>query len=708
MAAVYHGIVGFAAGGIMRVFRALHWGRMNRYWHVLLALFGLFAALFLAFNARPPIRWAVVRGWYSQQGTPTPYRWMGNRLVVPLRAQPTPLDVRLTLASPLWPGRAAPRVTLLADTQPLTSFVVPELPTTYTITLPIDTMALVVQSTADRAPQGDERYLGIQVFDMSAQAQGLSALALRDAAVAFAGLCLVAAVIGWCLARGYGAIAGLFVLALLIRLWWLRVAPPGFTPEEAASLIDAQSLLLRARDRFGNVLGLAPGWDSAPLLAYIEMPFVAVLGPVPLAGRLVSACAGAFTAPLAYASARRLNLPKAPALLTGLVAAMLPWQILVSRLALPQALVLAAWAATLYLALRFVRRATRRAALWFALVAGPAAYANDTLRPALLFLMIWVILLVLLRHGKQSFARWWPGLALLALLWLPVNYLALLPPADSPSASFVGVSAAALRVPVAPVSNAVPEDLADAMFLSNNTSWISLTLPLMLLGLGFVMWQLSLGFWPLNSRAERMPQAARYEWWIVVGAALGGLLALWLVPGPTAALLLAPPFVLCVGAGAVVIEWASQRVAPEQWQRVLSWGSMALLAVFLLWPWARWLARDLMDGTPPAGANTQNGLLEASALAASYAAQADEVWIDTDTTVAPALYLLAAQPHPIGREAPAPSLMRPYRFISLAAVPRELPLLEVVPDVQGQTSFVLQRWEHDGRQIILLRRMPVQ
>jgi hypothetical protein len=52
--------------------------------------------------------------------------------------------------------------------------------------------------------------------------------------------------------------------------------------------------------------------------------------------------------------------------------------------------------------------------------------------------------------------------------------------------------------------------------------------------------------------------------------------------------------------------------------------------------------------------------------------------------------------------------MRPYRFISLAAVPRELPLLEVVPDVQGQTSFVLQRWEHDGRQIILLRRMPVQ
>lgn len=680
---------------------------MNRYWHVLLALFGLFVALFLAFNARPPIRWAGVRGWYAQQGTPTRYRWMGNRLVVPLRAQPTPLDVRLTLASPLWPGRTVPRVTLLADTQPLTSFVVPELPTTYTITLPLDTMALVIQSAVDRAPPGDERYLGIQVFDMSAQAQGFSALALRDAVIAFAGLCLAAAVFALCLARGYGAIAGLFVLVLLIRLWWLRAAPPGFTPEEAANLIDAQSLLLQARDRFGNVLGLAPGWDSAPLLAYIEMPFVAVLGPVPLAGRLVSACAGALPAPLAYASARRLNLPQAPALLTGLVAAMLPWQVLVSRLALPQALVLAAWAATLYLALRFVRRATRRAALWFALVAGPAAYASDTLRPALLSLLVWVIVLVLLRHGRQSFARWWPGLALLALLWLPVNYLALLSPADSTSTSFAGVSPAALRVPVAPGPSAIPGELVDALFQSNSVSRISLTLPLMLLGLGFVIWHLSLGLWPLNSRAERMRQAAGYEWWVVVGAALGGLLALWLVPGPTTALLLAPPFVLCVGAGAAVIEWASQRVAPEQWQRVLSRGSMALLAVFLLWPWARWLARDLMAGTPPAGANTQNGLLEASALAAIYAAQADEVWIDTDTTVTPALYLLAAQLRPFGRE-PAPSLMRPYRFRSLAAMPRELATLEVVPDMQGQTSFVLQRWERDGRQIILLRRVPAQ
>jgi hypothetical protein len=46
-----------------------------------------------------------------------------------------------------------------------------------------------------------------------------------------------------------------------------------------------------------------------------------------------------------------------------------------------------------------------------------------------------------------------------------------------------------------------------------------------------------------------------------------------------------------------------------------------------------------------------------------------------------------------------------YRFLALTAIPRDLPLLEALPNQYGQPGFVVQRWERDGKRLLIVRRM---
>ena len=120
---------------------------------------------------------------------------------------------------------------------------------------------------------------------------------------------------------------------------------------------------------------------------------------------------------------------------------------------------------------------------------------------------------------------------------------------------------------------------------------------------------------------------------------------------------------------------------------------------------------------PPAPVltDTQPGLLEAVRLAGRHAA-ADEVWIDADATRDAWLYVLAAQlvsPQELQSEradassaAGTPERLGKYRFTSLAAVPDNLLLLDVVPDGVSQSGFLVERWDRAGQQIVVVRHMP--
>ncbi len=156
-------------------------------------------------------------------------------------------------------------------------------------------------------------------------ARALAALALALASV------LLALLAFWMARRGYGLIFAVMLAALALRLTLLTDAPPGLHRDEAVSLVDAWSLLQTGRDHLGHLLPLAAfeaygDWIS-PLLTYLEIPLVALLGPATLAARLVTALAGALVVPILYALARELELTVPAAAIAALVAALSPWQI---------------------------------------------------------------------------------------------------------------------------------------------------------------------------------------------------------------------------------------------------------------------------------------------------------------------------------------------------------------------------------------------
>ena len=45
----------------------------------------------------------------------------------------------------------------------------------------------------------------------------------------------------------------------------------------------------------------------------------------------------------------------------------------------------------------------------------------------------------------------------------------------------------------------------------------------------------------------------------------------------------------------------------------------------------------------------------------------------------------------------------PYRFFHVQEVPRDLPVIEAVPDQFGNTAFVIQAWRHGSRTSLIVR-----
>ncbi|MCC6176509.1 MAG: glycosyltransferase family 39 protein [Chloroflexi bacterium] len=128
-------------------------------------------------------------------------------------------------------------------------------------------------------------------------------------------------------------LAFVLVVAALFRLPLLDRIPNGLFLDEASRGYDAYSLSRTGRDQYGVAWPLfAEGLDdyTPGLYTYLTVPFVAALGPTPLAVRLPAALAGIATVGLTYgAVAAFFGAP------TGLVAAALlatsPWHILPSR-----------------------------------------------------------------------------------------------------------------------------------------------------------------------------------------------------------------------------------------------------------------------------------------------------------------------------------------------------------------------------------------
>ena len=229
--------------------------------------------------------------------------------------------------------------------------------------------------------------------------------------------------------RRAGAVAVCLCLAALaLRLVGLSHLPPGLFVDEAFTGYDALSLLHTGRDMWGEWLPVyfaSWGGDAVEgLYRYLCVPFLALLGPVPLAVRLPAALAGAATVGLTFLAGRRL-LGDFPAVMAAGLLAVSPWHVPLSRVGFRAILLPAAAAALVWLAMVAVGKSAKGAVqarlyAWpaAALVAGLGLYSYAVAKlflPMLVLLLVWVLRDVCVKQPRRVLL----GAALLLLMAIP-------------------------------------------------------------------------------------------------------------------------------------------------------------------------------------------------------------------------------------------------------------------------------------------------
>jgi 4-amino-4-deoxy-L-arabinose transferase-like glycosyltransferase len=690
--------------------------------------------------ARPAASLAEAAGAYSLQNEAIPYQWTSNRVDIPIHARAGPTTVRLSFGPARWPGRAVPTITLTVGGRPLANFDAPDQIRHYHVVLGQDVSNLVIEAPIEQ-PAGERRWLGVTLYGLTATASGLPLRAATQAIVPALVLGLLALGFAWSARRGHAIIAGLALLALLPRVVLPLGTPPGFRPDEVVSLVDAWNIARTGHDHLGNLLPLGAqeafgDWIS-PLLTYLELPAVALFGPHPLVGRLVTAVFGMLAAPLIFVLARALRLPTLAAVCAGLVAALSPWQIFMSRIALPGALVPACWTLCLLAGLLLIRRGGRRDALALALAAGVALYAYPTLKLAAPLLVGAAVVLALLRQGWGAARRWLPGLLLLALLWLPFAYVTLFNAASSTRLGQAAIRADSWSAWLATWWNGYSTYFRPAFYLISGdgdsirgVAGHGVELPtsagLVVLGLLALAWRLiadcrlQIADWRAQSQSTLYTLHSTIEWWFIAGMLLIAPLPASLTqPSPHSyrAALIAPLYSLLAGVGAAALLQLLTRIAQARARWVAQAVAATLLIVALGWQAGAWFRDYARDYPQQQAWENQDGLLEAMTRAIRYAPDFDEVWLSYQNINEPYIYLLAAQPMPPSQAQRQIQLTREpghfnavtsigkYIFVRVDAIPKQLPMLEAITDRYGGAAFLLQQWQHDGKRILIVRRM---
>lgn len=224
------------------------------------------------------------------------------------------------------------------------------------------------------------------------------------------------------------------LLAFFLRFYNLTTDPSGLHQDEAVNGVDAFALGHTLRDHHGNflppMLESYGDWAS-PVVTYLTVPFVMLLGLSIFSVRLPVALAGVASIWLMYLIVKRLTGRKDLALLASFFLCIMPWHIMTSRWATPPNIV------TFFLLLAiysFLRVSDGEPKIWkFALVAVCAAlltYTYPTLKmfAPLLLASFGLMDLVKKLSWKQLFTKYLAiGLPYLVMV-APIFLLTLLDP----------------------------------------------------------------------------------------------------------------------------------------------------------------------------------------------------------------------------------------------------------------------------------------
>jgi len=126
----------------------------------------------------------------------------------------------------------------------------------------------------------------------------------------------------------------ILILGIFLRFWNLGETPKGFFCDEASLGYDAYSILFTGKDQFGKTLPIL--FRSfvdfkPPIYTFFLIPIYKILGMSVWSTRFLSAMAGIVTIWFGFWIVKNLSKNIRLALITALLLAISPWQIMVSR-----------------------------------------------------------------------------------------------------------------------------------------------------------------------------------------------------------------------------------------------------------------------------------------------------------------------------------------------------------------------------------------
>ena len=130
------------------------------------------------------------------------------------------------------------------------------------------------------------------------------------------------------------ALAGIAILAGVVRIHDIGANPPGFFADEAAYGYNAYMILHTGQDEFGKTLPLffeSFGEYKLPVYVYSIVPLVAAMGLSEVSVRLTTALYGVLTVVAVYFLIQALFNRRPLSLTAALLLATQPWHIFYSR-----------------------------------------------------------------------------------------------------------------------------------------------------------------------------------------------------------------------------------------------------------------------------------------------------------------------------------------------------------------------------------------
>jgi 4-amino-4-deoxy-L-arabinose transferase-like glycosyltransferase len=703
-----------------------------------------FWVTFALVTQQPVVARDRARGLYSVEGGAASFRWTSSQAEFALSPHTGPTRLTMTLGIAGWPRKPELPVQLESDIGRLATVSVTAQSRQINILLPPGATFVRLHTPVARPTNGDWRWLGVQVFQVDAVPSGLPTQAIEYAFLIAATSVALLWMMVWLQRRGYGAIAAVTILGLALRLLWIADSPPLMHRDELVSLVDAWNLAQTGRDHLGHVWPIAAfegygDWIS-PMLTYLLLPWIGIFGSKPLVARVVVAVFGTLAIPAMYGLVRELRMPLA-AICSALVIALSPWQIFLSRIAIPPALVATTWTLCLWAALRLVAQGRRRDAFGLA-AAGLALYAYPTMKLAVPLLVVLAVVLALARHGWRAAARWQRAALVLGLIWLPFMVSSVFNPASGSRLQQVMISAVSTRewLTLWWKNYAVYFDPNFYYFLGGVRKIVQ-AVPDHGMALGAEAFLL-LGIVALPLRAvvnkctsKSIRRAIHVDppghasitpahiWVLLAGALLIAPLPASLTAGnPHAfrASTIAPLYAVLVGIGAAV-EWRLLGWLPARVRAISRICGITTLTLALFWQSGTWYTL-LVQHYPGMADQTwfyADGELETMQRVVGYAQQFDQIRIDTSTIGRPYIFVLAAQALPPAEaqaqlvvERQPPGINRvtqighySFKDFSPSSIPASLPVLEAIPTRTGGPGYLLQSWQQGDQRTLIVRGM---